>query len=145
MTSKGPGRVLFHFVRHWARRSATGASGAEQGRLVLVGEAVHALNQRGVPATVNAMAHELGIDQSGASRLIKNATVAGYLVLAASAADGRQREASLTPAGRSMLDHAHRWQEDIFAQLTTGWSEQKRVDFQEAMTDLIDRSYAMDT
>ena len=111
---------------------------------MLVCEAVHALSQRGVPVTVNAIAHEIGIDQSGASRLIKSATAAGYLAMAASPADGRRREASLTPAGRSMLDQAHRWQEDIFAQLTTGWSDKKRHNFQQAMTNLMDRSYAMD-
>jgi DNA-binding MarR family transcriptional regulator len=142
VTSRGPGQVLFHFVRHWARRPASGDSG-DQGRLVLVTEAVHALSQRGAPTTVNAIAHEIGIDQSGASRLVRSATAAGYLVMAASAADGRRREASLTPAGRSMLDHAHRWQEEVFAHLTTGWSQTKRRDFQKAMTDLMDRSYAM--
>ncbi|MFC0499307.1 MarR family winged helix-turn-helix transcriptional regulator [Streptomyces mutabilis] len=111
---------------------------------MLVCEAVHALSLRGTPATVNAIAHEIGIDQSGASRLIKSGAAAGCLVMAASAADGRRREASLTSAGRSMLDQAHRWQEDIFVQLTTGWSDKKRRDFQQAMTDLMERSYAMD-
>jgi DNA-binding MarR family transcriptional regulator len=111
---------------------------------VLVCEAVHALSQRGTPATVNAIAHDIGIDQSGASRLITSATATGYLAMAASPADGRRREASLTPAGRSMLDQAHRWQEDVFVQLTTGWSDKKRHDFQQAMTDLMHCSYAMD-
>ncbi|MBB3665266.1 DNA-binding MarR family transcriptional regulator [Prauserella sediminis] len=144
MTVLGPGQVLFHFVRHWSRRSAAADTGGEQGRLVLVCEAVHALRLRASPATVNAIAQEVGIDQSGASRLIKSATSAGYLVMAASATDGRRREASLTSAGRSMLDQAHRWQEEVFAELTTGWSDKKRRDFQRAMTDLMDRSYEMD-
>lgn len=144
MTDQGPGQVLFHFVRHWARRPVAADAGGGQGRLVLVCEAVHALSQRGAPVTVNAIAREIGIDQSGASRLIKSAAAADYLIMAASPADGRRHEASLTPAGRSMLDQAHRWQEDIFFQLTTGWSDKKRRDFQQAMTDLIDRSYAMD-
>jgi DNA-binding MarR family transcriptional regulator len=111
---------------------------------VLVCEAVHALSLRATSATVNAIAQELGIDQSGASRLIKSATTAGYLDMAASATDGRRREASLTPAGHSMLDQAHRWQEDVFADLTRGWSGKRRRDFHQAMTDLIERSYAMD-
>ncbi|THJ02293.1 winged helix-turn-helix transcriptional regulator [Nocardioides sp.] len=144
MTSRGPGQVLFHFVRHWARRPVTADAGGDQGRLVLVCEAVHAVSQRGTSATVNAIAHEIGIDQSGASRLITSATAAGYLVMAASATDGRRREASLTAAGRSMLDQAHRWQEEIFVQLTAGWSDKKRRDFQQAITDLMDRSYVMD-
>lgn len=142
--NQGPGQVLFQFVRHWARRPVTTDSGGDHGRLVLVCEAVHALSRQGTPATVNAIANEIGIDQSGASRLIKCATSAGYLAMAASPVDGRRREASLTPAGRSMLDQAHRWQEDIFAQLTAGWSDKKRRDFQQAMTDLMDRSYALD-
>jgi DNA-binding MarR family transcriptional regulator len=145
VSSRPPGQVLFGFVRHWSRRSAADAPGsAEQGRLVLVTEAVHSLGERGVSATVNAVAHEIGIDQSGASRLLKTAIGAGCLVMAASPADGRRREASLTPAGRSMLEGAHRWQEEIFARLTAGWSEQRRRDFEQAMTDLMDRSHAMD-
>jgi DNA-binding MarR family transcriptional regulator len=145
VTGPGPGQVLFGFVRHWSRRSATGdPAAAEQGRLVLVGEAVLALTERGIPSTVNAIAHELGIDQSGASRLVKSATAAGYLVMAPSSADGRRRDVSLTPAGRSMLEHAHRWQEAVFDQLTAGWSEQRRREFERAMTDLMDRSYALE-
>lgn len=145
MTSPGPGQVLFGFVRHWSRRSATGDLGvAEQGRLVLVSEAVHSLTERAMAATINAIASEIGIDQSGASRLVKSTTAAGYLVMVASATDGRQREASLTPTGRAMLVDAHRWQEDVFDQLTKGWSEKRRREFYEAMTDLMDRSYALD-
>lgn len=144
MTGPGPGQVLFHFVRHWSRRSVAADTGGEQGRLVLVCEAVHALSRRATPATVNSIAQEVGIDQSGASRLIKSATAAGYLVMAASATDGRRREASLTSAGETMLDQAHRWQEEVFAELTRGWSDKERCDFQQAMTDLIERSYAMD-
>lgn len=111
---------------------------------MLVCEAVHTLALRGISATVNAVAHEIGIDQSGASRLITSAAAAGYLTMTASAADGRRRETSLTPMGRSMLEQAHRWQEDVFAELTTGWSDEKRRDFEQAMTDLMERSHAMD-
>ncbi|TQL68510.1 MarR family transcriptional regulator [Nocardioides albertanoniae] len=143
MTSEGPGQVLFGFVRHWARRSGSADAGGEQGRIVLACEAVDALRQRQAPVTVNAVACEIGIDQSGASRLIKSATAAGHLAMTVSATDGRRREASLTPAGRSMLDQARHWQEDVFAQLTTDWSDTERRTFQRAMTDLMDRSRTM--
>ncbi|WP_238219027.1 MarR family winged helix-turn-helix transcriptional regulator [Tsukamurella pulmonis] len=93
---------------------------------------------------MNSIAQEIGIDQSGASRLIKNATAAGYLAMAASATDGRRREASLTATGHSMLDEAHHWQEEVFTQLTRDWSDQRRRDFQQAMTDLIKSTYALD-
>jgi DNA-binding MarR family transcriptional regulator len=141
VTDLGPGQVLFHFVRHWSRRLFAADTSGEQGRLVLVCEAVYALTLRRTPATVNAIAQEVGIDQSGASRLIKSATSAGYLVMAASAADGRRREASLTSEGRSMLNQAHRWQEEVFAEMTSAWTNEKRRDFQQAMTDLVERSY----
>lgn len=145
MSGSGPGQVLFAFVRHWSRRSsADDHEGAEQGRLVLATEAVHSLTQRGIVATVNAVAHEIGIDQSGASRLVKNATEAGYLTMQASETDGRRRQATVTPSGHAMLVHAHDWQEQVFGRLTEGWSEQRRREFQQAMTDLIDRSYALD-
>lgn len=144
MSSSGPGQVLFTFVRHWSRRSSASDKVAEQGRLVLVTEAVHSLTQRGIAATVNAVAHEIGIDQSGASRLVKSATEAGYLTMQASKTDGRRRQATVTSSGHIMLEQAHDWQEQVFNRLTEGWSKQQRRDFQQAMTDLIDRSYALD-
>jgi len=134
------GQVLFAFVRHWARRDP---AVAEQGRLVLVTEAVDALAGRGVAATVNAVAREIGIDQSGASRLVKEAAAAGWLSMRSPEADGRRREATLTATGRDMLTHAHRWQERVFDQLTAGWSERRRRDFAAAMTDLMGRSRAL--
>ncbi|MER5648384.1 MarR family winged helix-turn-helix transcriptional regulator [Streptosporangium sp. NPDC002524] len=146
MSGSGPGQVLFAFVRHWSRRSSDGDHEvAEQGRLVLVAEAVHSLTQRGITATVNAVAHEIGIDQSGASRLVKSAAEAGYLAMRASETDGRRRAATVTPSGHTLLEQAHNWQEQVFDRLTEGWSEQRRRDFQRAMTDLIDRSHEVDT
>ncbi|MGH3499483.1 MAG: MarR family winged helix-turn-helix transcriptional regulator [Nocardioidaceae bacterium] len=145
MSSAGPGQILFTFVRHWSRRSSDREhKPAEQGRLVLVTEAVHFLMQRSIAATVNAVAHEVGIDQSGASRLVKSATEAGYLTMQASEGDGRRRQATVTPSGHAMLEQAHDWQEHVFDLLTEGWSEQRRHEFQQAMTDLIDRSYALE-
>jgi DNA-binding MarR family transcriptional regulator len=145
VSNPGPGQVLFAFVRHWSRRSpTTDQKVAEQGRLVLVTEAVHFLTQRGIAATVNAVAHEIGIDQSGASRLVKSATEAGYLTMRASETDGRRRQAVVTSSGQTMLTQAREWQEQVFDRLTEGWSTQQRHDFQQAMTDLVDQSYALD-
>ena len=145
MSGAGPGQVLFAFVRHWSRRSMTGDPlVGEQGRLVLVVEAVHALTRRGIGATVNAVADEIGIDQSGASRLTRSAAEAGYLTMHASEADGRRRQATVTPAGHTLLKQAHAWQERMFDRLAAGWSDQQRHDFQQAMTDLIDKSYTWD-
>lgn len=145
MTSARPGQVLFAFVRHWSRRSPDGDPAvAEHGRLVLVTEAVHALTQRGIAATVSTVAREIGIDQSGASRLVKVATEAGYVTVQASEADGRIRQATVTPSGHALLEHAHEWQERVFDELTQGWGEQRRRGFQEAMSELMHRSHAFD-
>lgn len=144
MSAPGPGQLLFGFVRHWSRRSAAGdASIAEQGRLILATEAVSALAGRGEPATVNAVAGEIAIDQSGASRLVKNAVDAGYLTLTANPPDGRRREVVVTPQGRAALQQAHAWQERVFDELTAGWSDRRRDDFQAAMADLIAQSYVI--
>lgn len=145
MNTRGPGQLLFSFVRHWSRRATSGdATVAAQGRLVLVTEAVNSVIERKEPATINAVAHELGLDQSGASRLISGAAVAGYLILVAAASDGRRREVLITSAGRAALEYAHSWQEQVFNEMTVGWSQKRRDEFQRAMADLIASSYAID-
>lgn len=144
MNRPGPGELLFGFVRHWSRRSATGNdSVAEQGRLILVTEAVSSLAGRGEPTTVNAISGEIAIDQSGASRLVKSAVDAGYLSLKAGPSDRRRREVVVTPRGRASLRQAHAWQERVFDDLTAGWSDQRRDDFQAAMAELIARSHVV--
>ncbi|MCT2976068.1 winged helix-turn-helix transcriptional regulator [Propionibacterium freudenreichii] len=145
MTALGPGQVLFSFVRHWSRRPpGSDSSSAERGRLVLVVEAVHALSQRDTAATINEVAHEIGIDQSGASRLVTNAVHAGYLALRPSEDDARRRQALLTSAGHELLADAHAWQERVFDRLAQGWTQQRRDDFQQAMTDLIDHTHLLE-
>lgn len=134
----GPGQVLFEFVRHWSRRTAPDV--AEQGRLVQVTEAAYSVVRRR-PATINSVGHELGIDQSGASRLVKDAVAAGYLELQAADVDARRRHVTITPAGLELLEQAHAWQEDVFARLTEGWSERRRTEFRRAMLSLLERSH----
>jgi DNA-binding MarR family transcriptional regulator len=109
-------------VRYWSRRwtGAGHAVDAERGRDVMVTEAVATL-QGDSGATVNQIADELGIDQSGASRFISQAVERGYLRKVASPSDARQRLLLVTAEGAKMLDSAHQWQESIFAELTAGW------------------------
>jgi DNA-binding MarR family transcriptional regulator len=117
-----PGQALFRVVRYWSRRwtGAGHAVDAERGRDVMVTEAVTAL-QGHSGATVNQVADELGIDQSGASRFISQAVERGYLRKVASPADARQRLLLVTEEGARMLHSAHQWQDSIFAELTTDW------------------------
>jgi DNA-binding MarR family transcriptional regulator len=141
----GPGQTLFEFVRHWSRRSNAPANraGERNGRHVLVTEAIGAIAKRG-PATINAVAHEIGIDQSGASRLVKDAVEAGYLEMKPSPHDARQRVVALKKAGRQLLLDAHRWQEEVFAQLTDDWETRERVAFHRAMLRLLNRSHEIE-
>ncbi|MGO2312934.1 MarR family transcriptional regulator [Brachybacterium tyrofermentans] len=145
MSKTGSGQLLFSLVRHWSRRSANGgAAVAEHGRQVLVVEAVASLIDRGQSATVNAVASEIGIDQSGASRLVKSAVDAGYVAMTTAQSDGRKREVALMPSGDAVLREAHAWQEQVFGELTVGWSRLRREEFHAAMTDLVRRSYLTD-
>lgn len=86
----------------------------------MVTEAVAAL-QGADGATVNQVADEIGIDQSGASRFITQAVERGYLHKVASPADARQRLLRVTEEGAKMLESAHHWQEAVFADLTADW------------------------
>ena len=86
----------------------------------MVTEVVGAI-QGTVGATVNQVADELGIDQSGASRFVSQAVEQGYLRKVASPADARQRLLLVTSEGAEMLESAHRWQEAVFADLTVDW------------------------
>ena len=140
----GAGQTLFEFVRHWSRRwnAPATTSAAENGRYVLVVEAVHSLSKRGA-ATINGVAREIGIDQSGASRLVKEAVGAGYLALNPSDADARQKEVALTPTGHDLMHDAHRWQDEVFKHLTDDWTDQERMEFHRAMLRMLDRSHTL--
>lgn len=137
----GPGQSLFAFVRYWSRRGNDPADEllARRGRLVAVVEAARALAEP-EPPSVNEVAAELGLDQSGASRMIKDAVDAGYLIHGRSAADGRRRVITVTDAGAALLADAHRWQEQVFGDLTEGWTVRQRADFHRGMLRLLDRS-----
>jgi DNA-binding MarR family transcriptional regulator len=89
-------------------------------------------------ATVNAVANELGIDQSGASRFIAQAVQRGYLQKVPAARDARERVLHVTPAGEDLLRAAHEWQEAVFADLTAGWSEQDVRQLQGYLERLLD-------
>lgn len=143
--TSGPGQALFQFVRHWSRRwnEADRQDRARQGRDVLVVEAVHTLRHRH-QVTVNDVAVELGIDQSGASRMISDAAARGVLAVEPAPHDARRRIVRITPKGTALLDAAHRWQESTFDTLTTGCTESDRVDFHRAMTQLLDASSRLD-
>ncbi len=139
--SVGPGQVLFAFVRHWSRRGNDPEDEvpAQRGRQVAVVEVARSLAYV-EPPSVNEIAAELGLDQSGASRMIKEAVAAGYLELDRSAADARRRVITVTAAGAALLVDAHRWQEQVFGELTEGWTARQRDELHRGMLRLLGRS-----
>ncbi len=120
----GGGPALFRLVRFWSRRGPLRVSAeltGEERRLqdIQVLEAVDAAP--GDEVSVADVAHQLGIDRSGASRFVGDAVAHGYLARAAAGSDARRAALTLTPAGRELLDGARAWQERVFAELTAGW------------------------
>lgn len=114
-----PGRALFAFVRFWSRRWT--GNGPQRGRDVMVTEAVHALSATGRPASVNDIARELGLDQSGVSRMVARAEEQGYLTRAAPTRVGAAATVRTTDAGEDLLRHAHAWQDEVLRTLTADW------------------------
>ena len=128
------GPALFRLVRFWSRRWARGVA-SEAGRdatvpqHVLVVDAVDVLGRHGAPATVGQVAEQLGLDRSGASRMVAAAIEEGYLERQRARTDGRRSAVTLANAGQSLLDDSHRWQRAKFLELTAGWSFSDRTRF----------------
>lgn len=119
------GQVLFAFVRFWSRRWTGAGFGvdAERGRDVMVVEAVGALSRAGTQVSVNDIAHELGVDQSGASRMVARAERLGLLARRGPSSVGERSSIAVTTAGEDLLRQAHAWQDEVFRSLTAGWSD----------------------
>ncbi|MEU4427241.1 MarR family winged helix-turn-helix transcriptional regulator [Actinoplanes sp. NPDC024001] len=113
------GQALFAFVRFWSRRW-TGAD-PQRGRDVMVLEAVHALTARQRPTSINDLARELGVDQSGASRMVARAEQQGLLTRRAPTRVGVTSAITVTAAGEELLRQAHAWQNEVLRTLTADW------------------------
>lgn len=126
----GAGPAFFQLVRFWSRRWITRAAlqidpepAADDRRVrdVLVLEAVDAAAARTPEVSVADVAHQLGIDRSGASRLIGDAISRGHLKRETSAIDARRAVIVPTKEGSKTLAEARAWQEKTFAAVTRGW------------------------
>jgi DNA-binding MarR family transcriptional regulator len=126
------GPALFRLVRFWSRRWARGPG---EPQLVLTVEAV---SGAGAEASVNDVARQLGLDQSGASRMITAATTAGYLERARSPVDARRSVLRLTPAGEQLQAGARDWQRQTFTELTAHWPAADRERFARYLQRLAD-------
>lgn len=122
---EGAGRALFGLVRGWSRRWVLAAGGeAFEGEPhvldVQVLEAIGRAGARG-PVSIADVAGELGIDRSGASRMVSDAVSDGYVAKEAAPDDARRAVLTVTDKGGELLAAAHAWQEQVFADLVAGW------------------------
>jgi len=90
---------------------------------------VEAVDSGRAEVTVATVANHLGLDHSGASRMVRDAVAAGYLVRGTSGQDRRQAALHLTEPGRELLAGSHRWQRQTFDRLTADWSSADRQRF----------------
>ncbi|MET8156641.1 MarR family winged helix-turn-helix transcriptional regulator [Sphaerisporangium sp. NPDC005289] len=142
------GPALFRLVRFWSRRWAGRASEELTGESrhvqhILVVEAVVTNASRAVAGedavvTVGTVAHQLGLDHSGASRMVRDAVEAGYLARATSERDRRRACLRLTESGEELLATARRWQRQAFDELTASWPEDDRRRFASYLRRLAD-------
>ncbi|GAB3491818.1 MarR family winged helix-turn-helix transcriptional regulator [Amycolatopsis cihanbeyliensis] len=128
------GPALFRLVRFWSRRWINRAAEELPGDLrqvqhILAVEAVRAAGGGTEEATVSTVAHQLGLDHSGASRIVRDATAAGYLLRTESEQDRRRATLRLTPGGEELLAESRQWQRAVFVELTASWSEHDREQF----------------
>lgn len=121
MAARG-GPALFQLVRFWSRRwlrdDHPDADDHALDILVLEATAAALQNRR---ATVVDVAEQLGIDRSGASRLIASAEDHGYVLRHPNKSDARRVELSITRQGRALLAAARRWQSATFLDLVADW------------------------
>jgi DNA-binding MarR family transcriptional regulator len=116
----GGGPALFKLVRYWSRRWATGIvddSAGEVGHILVL----EAIDAAGAPAQIAAVAAELGLDRSNASRMLASAVAAGLVSRTVAPDDARRTELDITPAGRRLLAAARDWQDETFARLVADW------------------------
>ena len=128
------GPALFRLVRFWSRRWTMRTSEELTGQMrhvqhILVAEAVGTTSNRPAQATISTVAHQLGLDHSGASRMVRDAVAAGYLTRAPSEEDLRRVCLQLTPSGHDLLAGSRRWQRHVFDELTITWDQQDRQQF----------------
>lgn len=119
------GPALFRLVRFWSRRWAAGPRRGPTGSIahILILEAIDAAGG-GAPAAIAAVARELGLDRSNASRMLADAVSAGLVAKAVAAGDARRAELAVTAQGRALLDTARAWQGEVFTRLVEGWPEE---------------------
>lgn len=130
--------ALFRLRRIWARPLRTRRLGDPQRPVqmsnVMVVHAVHKLSLEVPEVTVGAVAEQLDVDPSTASRLVNDAIGAGFVAREESEVDARRARLLLSPAGRRVLEVVVRSRRAYLDGLITDWDETDREVFARLLT-----------
>jgi DNA-binding MarR family transcriptional regulator len=124
-------QALFRLGRLFARNGLASGHPARAQELsrILIVQAVEAVQATAQEATIGAVAQQLAVDPSTASRLVADAIKDGYLARSASLTDNRRVQLGLTEDGRALAQNARDYQLSIFQQVTGDWTDQERAEF----------------
>lgn len=126
--------ALFRFGRLFSRIGIPNTVGSaprpvEFSRILAV-QAVEAVQGNGEQeVTVGAIAQQLAIEASTASRLVADTIKDGYLVRRTSPVDNRRVQLELTDMGRTLAQDVRAYQLNVFRQVTSNWTEAERQEF----------------
>ena len=89
--------------------------------------------------TVGALAEQLRIDHSRASRIVADLVKRGVVRRAASQEDGRRTIVTLTKAGMHWLDQVNGVKEEVLSKVLYDWTEEEMATFASLYTRFIER------
>jgi MarR family transcriptional regulator, organic hydroperoxide resistance regulator len=75
-------------------------------------------------SSINDVARELGLDQSGVSRMVARAQRQGLVTRRAPDRIGAPSAITNTAAGEELLRQAHAWQDEVLRTLTAQWPDE---------------------
>lgn len=101
---------------------------------------INIVDEADAEITVGAVADQLNVDPSVASRMVTDCIDSGYLKRAASTTDGRRTVLKLTPEGLDLRNQFRRLQRETFEQITSAWSDSERLLFAELLVRYADDS-----
>lgn len=126
---------LFRLGRLFSKVGASVGTDGQAGQTVelsriLIVQAVEELQLNSdQEVSIGAIAQQIGVEASTASRLVAEAIKEGYLNREVSSVDSRRAQLTLTASGRLLAEQARNHQLQIFLQLTTSWTEQEQSEF----------------
>ncbi|GII03789.1 MarR family winged helix-turn-helix transcriptional regulator [Planobispora takensis] len=138
--------ALFRLRRIWARplraRKAAEPQRPVQMSNVMVVHAVHKLSLDVPEVTVGAVAEQLDVDPSTASRLVNDAIAAGLVEREESSVDARRARLVLTGAGGRVLEAVVRYRRAYLDGLMAEWDQADREAFARLLTRFAEAAIA---